>query len=151
MTTDRSRLIRLAASLPKGSKKRKTLLAKLKTAGSLSGPFAWVDKRTVSFWVFYPLKFGQDGTASVMTAIKQADGMLASSAKRAMANRSPQARSIASSVQMGHLVATAPTGKGLHIYTEFWKEGSDRNRAELEEMEDHLQGAGFQLKPFVLR
>jgi len=123
----------------------------LKTA-SLPGPYAHVGVRAVTFWTLVPLKGRQDQqTYKVIKNIQEASKALEAEVQKSLRSNLPMSRSLGGSVQMGHLVEPDKSGNSLVVYTQFWKEGNDRNTSDIYEMQEYLKGSGTKLSPPPIR
>lgn len=148
---NRSSLIRSASLMPKGSPERRRLLAALKReAGALqvSDVWAWVDKRTVTFWCRFGFAPGYNNhTTTVIKAIQDGSKKLQAAVREALALGTPQAGELGNSTSLGHLV-DADTDQ-IVVYTQFFKERDDYTPRDMTDLRLDLTDLGY--KPGKLR
>ena len=132
----RQSLIRIAHKNPET---RKHLVPLLRRTASPT-VFAGANKRSVMFWLEYPINSSTSGTHRVMKFLQDADQILRSIARKAYTGNTEQAAEISGSTQFGHLVEVA--GRSLFVFTEFGKDGPDRSPSEIRNMLQHLKSIG---------
>jgi len=118
---------------------RKHLLPLLRKEATQTAYFA-VDARSVLFWTKFNLKGSQwSSLPAVLRHLKEASDTLQKVARAAYSGKTPSARSLAESVQMGLHVAIHKDPETLAVFTEFLKEGRDRTSGEWDEMAIYLR------------
>lgn len=105
------------------------------------GPYALVDKRAVTFWDLVPIHgIRNQQSHAVIKGLQESDKALENIVRRALRANTPESHVIGASVQMGHIVQPSKSGHSIVVYTQFWKEGEDRTRDEIDTMERFLNG-----------
>ena len=143
--THRNNIFKAADLL--GIKLPSAMFASEKTASSI-GLYANVGVRAVTFWTFVPIHGRRDSQAlEVIKGIRGATKALELEVQANLRSTLPAGQDLGNSVQLGHIVEPDSSRKNLVVYTQFWKEGKDRNTSEIYEMQEYLKGSGTKLSP----